>query len=135
MKCPDINRLIDWEQAGGVDEGIQVHLRTCDSCRSALHLIRELPAAFQPEIEVPEHLVQRTLAAVMETAPAADRPHPVPIHGFIAGVLASVSTFLVIAVTGSVGTGGMKGLILFSLAMGVVASLWESRLPSQDHSG
>ncbi len=127
MNCPDINRLIDLAESPEADREIRDHLEDCGTCRATLALIRELPAAYRPEMEVPEELVQKTLGAVFGLEPVTPSPVFVPLHALIAGTLGAVTVVLGIALSGSVGSGGSKELLLFSLGAGLAAALYEVR--------
>ena len=67
MSCTDFDHLVDYlTSESGPDVGIERHLEICEDCQRAAFLIRELRASLSPEVEVPESLIQRTLAALPE---------------------------------------------------------------------
>lgn len=64
MSCPDIDDLIDLGTRSEADPKLEAHLEGCPTCRAHVLLIREIPRAFRPELEVPEHLVRRVMLDV-----------------------------------------------------------------------
>jgi len=115
MKCPDTDLLIDLASADHTDPDLQAHLEGCPSCRSDLLLIRELPVAFFPEVEVPEHLVRRAMAGV-ERVRAEEERRNLRMEVLGAGVLGSLTAAAVIFHTG-VGSGGWA-LLAYCIIVG-----------------
>ena len=131
MKCPDINRLIDVAGGAPPDTELEAHLSSCSSCRADLGLLQEIQALFRPEEEVPEHLVQRVLATLdSEEAALEKRRMNVP-QAALSGVLGAMTTFAVLVVTGSTGTENPADMVLFSLGLGLAASLVQIRMRRQ----
>ena len=127
MNCPDIDRLIDFLAKGGPEAELEAHLQACPSCRADLQLLREIPAAVLPEMEVPDILVQRVLD---ETAPLRVLPegHRVPAAQVAAGILLGVlTTFGTLVATGSGGGGGPAAMLVMSLGVGLGAGFVLSR--------
>ena len=135
MNCPDINRLIDLAQANRLDQDLQAHLESCSSCQVEFELVRELPAAFKPAVEVPEMLVTKTMAAVGELGHRQARGGLVSVHTVVAFLLGVVTTVLAIGVTGSLGSSGLNELLVFSVAVGLTSGLMESRSSARELSG
>ena len=127
MSCPDINRLIDLLGDPQSDVELLAHLEGCPSCQAEYRLIQEIPAAFRPEIEVPEALVQRVMAGIPVSTSPQERPRVPAIQVLAAGVLGSLTAAAAILATGLGGTGGPLDLLLFSLGVGLVAGVVQSR--------
>ena len=132
MSCPDVNRLIDFLGGNQPDPELEAHLSVCPSCRTDLRLLREIPAAFRPELAVPEPLIQRVMAD-LPLPEAATGAHPAsPFQVFGSGLLGTLTAMATIAVTGSGVPGDPSTMILFSLVVGLVVSLaniWTDRKP------
>jgi len=127
MSCPDINRLIDLLGDPQSDVELLAHLEGCPSCQVEYRLIREIPAAFRPEIEVPEALVQRVLADIALTTPPPERTRVPALQLLTGGVLGSITAVAAILATGLGGTGRPLDLLLFSLGVGLIAGVAQSR--------
>ncbi len=129
MNCPDTNRLIELVAGGRDDVELQDHLRACSSCQAELRLIQELPAAFRPEFEVPEALVQRVMSGLAE-APTGRRGRIPGLQLVAACVLGTLTALATIVATGSMGAGGPVELLAFSLVAGLAAVLMQHRAAS-----
>ena len=127
MSCPDVSRLIDLLGDPESDVELLAHLEGCPSCQAEFRLIREIPAAFRPGLEVPEALVQRVMAGIAVSTPSSERPRVPAVQVLAAGVLGSITAAAAILATGSGGTGHPLDLLLFSLGVGLVASVVQSR--------
>ncbi len=125
MTCPEIDRIIDLALSGEAPQEVQAHLESCQSCWEEVALIREIPAAFRPGIEVPDYLVKKTLAAITGPTLSPSRPRRVPLHGAVSGLLGVVTILIALGVTGAVGSADLKEVVLFSLAVGLAAALNE----------
>jgi hypothetical protein len=121
MSCPDINRLIDLLGVDQEDAEVEKHLETCPSCQASFRLLRELPAAFRPEIELPDHLVQGVMENLSwaESSPEPYRPPGLQVLG--SGLLGSLTAICVIVATDSRSAGNPVDLLLFALAVGLTA--------------
>jgi hypothetical protein len=64
MNCPDPDRLA--ELPGDRLDGLELHAhaQSCDNCRAAVRLIREIQSAFRPGPPVSDDLVRRALAGI-----------------------------------------------------------------------
>ncbi len=127
MSCPDINRLIDLLDDPRSDGELLTHVEGCSSCQVEYRLIQEIPAAFRPEIEVPEALVQRVMADIAVSTPPSGRPRVPALQVLAAGALGSITAAVAILTTGSMGTAPLGDLLLFSLGVGLVSGLVQSR--------
>ena len=125
MECPDIYKLLDFVEDEASAPDVYSHVQNCASCRAQLRLIRELPAAYRPEFEVPEVLVQRVMNAVVRQAqPEAGEETVHPLQLFASGLLGTMTALVVVVATGSIGEGTTPvELMLFSVLVGV-ASTW-----------
>jgi hypothetical protein len=121
MSCPDINRLIDLLGADQEDAEVEKHLARCPSCQANFRILRELPAAFRPEIEMPDHLVQGVMDNLFgaEISPEPYRPPGLQVLG--SGLLGSLTAICVIVATDSRRAGNPVDLLLFALAVGLTA--------------
>ncbi|MCJ7627582.1 MAG: hypothetical protein MUO50_04240 [Longimicrobiales bacterium] len=127
MDCPDINCLIDLVGEVHTNPELEAHLLVCPSCRDDLRLFRELAAALRPDLEVPDRLVPRVMAAVDVPEPPPEK-HRIPVVQVLgSGVLGWLTALGVIIVTGSVGAGEPIDLFLFSALVGITASVVEMR--------
>ena len=124
MSCPDTNRLIDLGNDELEDLALRAHLQRCPMCRAELQLIREIPAAFRPEIAVSQSLVRRTIAGI---SLQEDSPRARALHAAAAAALGTLTAAATIVVTGSTDSGGPLALLIFSVVIGSVAGLYELR--------
>jgi len=129
MSCPDIHSLIDSLVEEKHNPEMEAHLHTCPSCRGYLELLQEIPAAFHQEVEVPEALIQRVMAGipVVDVSPAK-RPAP-GLQTLGSGVLGVLTAVAAIFATGSAQGGDPATILLFSIIVGLIASLIQLRLP------
>ncbi len=132
MSCPDTNRLIDLRNDELGDLELRAHLQQCPTCRAELRIIREITAAFRPEIAVPQSLVRRTMAGILLQK---DTPRARALHAAAAVALGTLTAAATTVVTGSTDSGGPLALLLFSVAMGGVAGLYELRSSRPDPAG
>jgi len=123
MSCPDINRLIDFLGDGRPDADLEAHLEECPSCQADFRLLRELPAAFRPEIEVPEQLVQRVMAELALAGLSPERHQTPALQVLGSGLLGSLTAVSVITATGSGSAGDPIDLLLFAFAVGLAAGV------------
>jgi hypothetical protein len=121
MNCPDIDHLIDLAGGGVADPELQAHLESCGACRGDLFLIRELPAAFQPQLTVPEHLVQRAMQDIMAVRAGEEKRRGVRAQLLGTTVLGSLTAAGVVLITNA-GSGTPGTLLTFSLAVGVLSA-------------
>lgn len=109
------------------DEELSDHLEACPSCRAQYRLLQELPAAFHPDVEVPEALIQRVMAniAVAFTTEAAPR---VPVlQPVIGGVLGSITAVAAVLASGTAHVDDPTELLLFFLGVGLATCLFQLR--------
>ncbi len=124
MSCPDTNQLINLRNDELGDLELRAHLQQCPTCRAELRLIREISAAFRPEIAVPQSLVRRTIAGIPLQK---DHPRARALHAAAAAALGTLTAAATIVVTGSRDSGGPLALLIFSVVIGSVAGLYELR--------
>jgi len=135
MSCPDINRLIDLLGDGRPDAELEAHLEECLSCRADLQLLQEIPAVLRPEIEVPKQLVQRVMAGFPQLEDNLERRQVPAAHVVGSGVLGALTTMALLVATGSAGAGDPLSLLLFSVAVGLVASGVQVRVARRSRLG
>ncbi len=136
MNCPDINRLIDFQADDRPDAELEAHLAECASCQADLQLLREISAALRPEIEVPERLDQRVMAGFPPLPEDNLERRQVPAaHVVGSGALGAFTTIAALVATGSAGTGSPADLLLFSVAVGLVASGVRTRVGRRSRLG
>lgn len=121
MKCPDTDRLIDLASGGRPDGELESHLDACPDCREDLELIREIPAAFSPRLEVPEHLVQKTMALLRGLLAEEERRRALRMEVLGTAILGSLTAAAVILLTGSGVGGGTGSLLTYCMAIGVLS--------------
>ena len=121
MSCPDIDHLIDLAAGTRTDAELQAHVESCPTCRGDLLLIRELPVAFRPELEIPDPLVPRIMAdiGVLRAREESRRGTRTQIMG--TAILGSLTTVGVVFLTGA-GTAAPAPLLTFSLSVGALAA-------------
>ena len=135
MKCPDIDRLIEVTRSGGPGPEIRRHLSLCANCEEILLVLEAIPRAFEPDVEVSEWLVSRTVARL--TPEAFSRPSPRGrwsqrlVAGLAAALLGTLTTLVAVVMSPVGGTPGINRLLVFSLALGVAAGFNEIRY--RDH--
>ena len=128
MSCPDINRLIDLLDDPQSDAELLTHLEECPSCQVEYRLIQEIPAAFRPEFEVPEALVQRVMADIAVSTPPSGKTRVPAVQVLAAGVFGLITAVAAIVATGSGGAGNPLDLLLFSLGVGLTAGVVQTRM-------
>jgi len=127
MSCPDINRLIDFLVEDRPDSELEAHLEQCVSCQADFRLLREIPVALRPEIEVPERLVRRVMAGIPLPENHLEKRQIPASQVLGSGLLGTLTTISALVAIGSGGTGDPADMLLFSLAVGSVASLVQIR--------
>ena len=128
--CPDSDRLVDLLDPDNQDLEAQAHVRTCQSCRAELRVIREIPAAFRAPIPVPEALILRTVAAIDEL-PAQDKAISAGELA-LAGALGVLTAAAVLVGTGVPAAASVTELIGYSLAVGIAVVAYETRRSRSD---
>ena len=135
MSCPDINRLIDFLVEDRPDLELEAHLEQCVSCQADFRLLREIPAALRPEIEVPERLVRRVMAGIPLPEDHLGKRQVPAAHVVGSGVLGALTTIAALVATGSGGAWDPLPLLPFSVAVGLVASGVQIRLGRKPEPG
>lgn len=125
--CPDIDRLLELTGGGSDDLEVRAHVQQCRKCRGALLLLREIPAAMRPEVEVPEPWIRRAAALARRPEGAAAARARVPA-ALGAALLGASTTAVTLAMTGAAGTGRPLDFFLFCVAGGMAAGLFEVRV-------
>lgn len=127
MNCPDIDRLIDLQAAQGPDPEFEAHLENCPACRADLRIIQRISAAFRPEMEIPERMIQRVLAGLPEPDPLPESQRPPFAQTLITGLLASLTAMAAVVAAESTGNGNLSVLLSFSLGVGAVSVVLQVR--------
>jgi len=135
MSCPDINRLIDFLVEDRPDLELEAHFEQCVSCQADFRLLREIPAALRPEIEVPERLVQRVMADIPLPEDHLGKRQVPAAHVVGSGVLGALTTIAALVATGSGGTGDPADMLLFSLVVGMGAGVMQIRVGRKPEPG
>ncbi len=129
MSCPDIHSLIDSLEQEEANPEMDAHLHTCPSCRGYLELLREIPEAFNAEVDVPEALVQRVMAGIPEVDVSPTKRPTTGLQTLGAGVLGWATAVAAIIATGSGDGGNPSTILLIAVVVGLIASLIQPRLP------
>ncbi|MBT8396748.1 MAG: hypothetical protein KJN92_07270 [Gemmatimonadetes bacterium] len=130
MSCPDIDSLVDFHATRGPDREFEAHLENCAFCRSDLEILGRISAAFRPEAEVPERLIRRVMAALPGPDSAEELQRRPVAQTLVAGVLGSVTALTAVVGSESVGSGSLPQLLLFSLGVGAVSVVLQTRAQS-----
>ena len=128
MDCPDIDRLIDSLRNGPTDVELAAHVRYCRTCQEDLRLLRAVQAEFQSEPEVPEELVERTLAAIPFPESRTGTADTVSLkHVIVAGVLGASTAGLTVVASDLSDAGSPFHFFVFVTLAGVGAAVAEIR--------
>lgn len=131
MDCPDIDRLVDLTHDHGLDLPVRAHVRACPECQQQLRVIDELRQALRDDIVVPERLLERTFLATVPAEATRD-PYSGLLQGVSAAALGTATALATVVATGSASGARPLDVVLFSLAFGGLAALYEFR---RDESG
>ena len=123
MNCPDTDRLVDLLHADTPDMELLGHVQSCPSCRAELRLVRAIPGTFQPQIQVSERLIRRTVAALDN--PTEARRDGGTTHMFVAAFLGAATIGATLAVTGVAAVGSPGWVVGFSALGGIAVGLKE----------
>lgn len=118
MKCPDIDRLIEYHAGRNRSETLEDHLRQCSECRGLLFVIQEISEAYELTFRVPEPLIQAILSDLPQPERRQSR-HQV----FIAGVLGAATVLGSLLLSGTIGSAGGFGSLLASGIGGIASSV------------
>jgi anti-sigma factor RsiW len=121
MSCPDIDDLIELGTGSRSDPELEAHLEGCPICRAHLLLIREIPRAFQPELDVPEHLVRRVMLDVEALRREEENRRGLRAQLVGTGILGTLTAAAVVCQTG-MDYATPATLLGFSLAVGVLSA-------------
>lgn len=69
MTCPDYDDLVDFYHGQVLDPEIEKHLRTCPICKTDLAILNLVSAAWEPDAEMPEGLIESALASLPARQP------------------------------------------------------------------
>lgn len=132
MTCPDLDRLIDClvlEEES--DRRLEDHLLRCESCRGNAFLMQELlGSVFEPAAEVPEDLLQRTVASLpKEPGRLKERHHPSTLQLAASGVLGLLTASSSLLASGVAGVSGPMTSLLVALLVGCGAAVLRARPP------
>lgn len=127
MNCPDVTDLMDLWQGRISDTEMEAHTETCAECQENLELFAALREVYNPQIEVPEELTQRTLAT-LDRVVAEERKRSLRWNTLGSGVLGG----LTVAAAVSLANGGPGPTILpIALVAGTMAGLAQLRWPGE----
>jgi hypothetical protein len=139
MNCPDIDRLIDSLHEGNSDLEVEAHARYCRDCQSVLSVLRlvraELEAQETVPLEVPEELIQRTIAAIPFPEPSSARTKHLPLQLVGAGALGAVTALAAIVAAGAADAGTTIHLLTFVSLGGLAAAALEWRFVQRPEPG
>lgn len=128
MACPDIDRLIDHVHDGNDDLELTAHVERCRSCQADLEILNAVRTAFEAEIEVPEELIERTLAAIPLPGESGTANRSLSLkHVLVAGVLGTSTAGFALVASGLLETGSPLHVFTFLSLSGVAAALVEIR--------
>lgn len=127
MSCPDTERLLEAVLGDNADPAVQHHLRACLDCRATARLVREMRAAYRPELLVPEELVERRVGVILEALSSNGAPpHETRLQDVAASAaLALTTVVLTTVVTGSLGTTGLWGPAFLGVLAMIAAGVYE----------
>ena len=118
MSCPDLDRLIRYHREGEPDPDLEAHLRECQKCQADLFVIRELPHALRPPVDVPEWLVARVLADLPHVEPDPRTNSTPPLQLVLRAVLGVITALAAFVATGSISPENLELILLLSLLVG-----------------
>jgi hypothetical protein len=137
MNCPELERLLEVFVDGAHDEELNAHVARCPDCTTYLTLLQALPAALDPDVTVPEALLDRT-AAALAALPEADEETEsgglvlaVLLSGFLGG--ATTLGFLIVA--GVAGAGTLAQMLLASVGVGAGTMVWKATIEWRGNPG
>lgn len=127
MTCPDTERLLEAVLGETADPAVEHHLGACPDCRATSRLVRELRAAYRPQLIVPEELVERRVGVILQALSPSDAAlhHTRPRDAAVGSVLALATVFLTIVATGSLGDSGLWGPGWLGLIAVIAAATYE----------
>lgn len=130
MTCPDTERLLEVVLGEGVDPRVQHHLRACPDCAATARLIRDMRAAYRPELHIPDELVQARVELVTQELRVwrSRRAEPTPWDAAAAGALSFVTVLLAIVFTSSAGDSTVWGPAVLCVTASIAAAVYERRL-------
>jgi hypothetical protein len=129
MKCPNPDKLLHYQKSGSLDPELEDHLEKCPDCRTDLFIIRELPFAVRPQVEVPEWLIDRVVAEFPPAETSSDLPETPPARVLVRAILGVTTALAGFVATGTLGLGSSMNPLLLSLVGGVGAVLVQSLGP------
>ena len=127
MSCPDVNDLIDLWHGHSSDPELEAHAKTCSECQETLALFSNIHAVYRPQVEVPEELIQRTLAR-LDHEEAEEKTRSLRWNTLGSGVLGGFT-----AVAAVVVASGESGPTLLPIALlaGTLAGLAQFKWPGE----
>ena len=125
MSCPNIDRWVDFVNSGAEpDPELEAHLDGCLRCREDLLIVHEMVASLTPDIEVPESLIQRTIADFPENAFLRSRTRITLPQVVAAGLLGFISAAGALLASGEAFSAGpLPPLVTSTLVAGVAMAL------------
>jgi len=128
MTCPTIERLLEVFVDGVQDAEVETHVANCPECSAYVTLFEELPAVFEPDITVPEALLERTAAALAALPEPLEETSSVGLFlaTLLSGVLGWVTTLCILIGAGAAGSGTPIQLLLTSVSVGAGTMAWKA---------
>lgn len=130
MTCPDYDDLVDFYHGQVLDPEVEKHLSTCPTCRTDLAILDLVSAAWEPDTEMPEGLIERALAGL----PARQRITTSIAERLRWAVLAPVTAACGLVVMGAPGVDPVVPavvLVATSVTAWLVRPRWERSLAAR----
>lgn len=129
MTCPDTDRLLEVVLEGKTDADCQAHVQACPECAATSRLVREMRAAYRPELHIPDEVLEARVDWIVQQLPTSSpaRAESTLVDALVSGVLAFATVLLTIVGTGSVGGRGLWGPVALAVIAMLAAGLFERR--------
>lgn len=127
MSCPDTEQLLEVVLGETVDPAVQAHLKECRECMDTSKLVREMRAAYRPELRIPEELVEGRVELITErlSGRSSELLESSLWDAATSGALAFVTVVLTIVATGSFVGGDLWAPALLGVIATVAAASHE----------
>jgi hypothetical protein len=122
MKCPDLDRLIDFD-LGNPDAELEDHLKNCKDCQEDMGLLYLLPTAAGIPEEVPDRLVRSVLETLRGATEEGSPSHASLGQKVVTGAIGFLTAVGGLVLTGSPADGGPILLLVLSVSVGAVCAL------------
>lgn len=132
MNCPDTERLFSLALGEATDPELEAHMLSCEECKREILLVRELRQALEPQMHVPDVLIESTVDMVLDQTATEKLVHATAWDVPVAACLGALTTTLTVIATGSLGSGGLPALAAIGLLGAIGSGGWEYRLARLD---